>query len=154
MGMDVYGKSENSYFRANCWSWRPIHAICDFSIIASDIAIDTKGWDTNDGNGLSTQEECNELADAIVSFLKLNNNMCEFDDRIYLCLGSWCSADGGFLNDEDVIELKERYPFGTVLYNGVVSKTGALVFPSHSSSLDHIEEFITFLRTCGGFEIW
>ena len=23
MGMDVYGASGN-YFRANCWSWRPI----------------------------------------------------------------------------------------------------------------------------------
>lgn len=153
--MDVYGKSENSYFRANCWSWRPIHAICDFSIMAADIAFDTKGWDTNSGHGLTTQEECNTLADAIESFLKLNQeNMHEFDDRIYLCLGSWCSFDGSFMNEEDENDLNSRYPFGTVLYNGVVSKNGAVVFPSHSSSLEHIEEFITFLRTCGGFEIW
>ena len=31
MGMDVYGRNPDSqagkYFRANVWSWRPIHAL-------------------------------------------------------------------------------------------------------------------------------
>jgi hypothetical protein len=33
MGMDVYGRNPTSeagkYFRANVWSWRPIHALIE-----------------------------------------------------------------------------------------------------------------------------
>jgi hypothetical protein len=69
-----------------------------------------------------------------------------------LCLGSWSTADGRFLYEEE--ELNETYPIGTVLSGPVVMKDGTIAYSTHSTSLDHIKEFISFLRTCEGFEIW
>ena len=154
--MDLW-KSNNPgvYFRANCWSWRPIHAICNFAIQIAELPFDTNNWGYNDGGGLKTQEECNDLANAIELYLELNNgNMHDIDDIIYLCLGSWCKADGGFISQATCDELNEAHPTGTILYTGVVAKNGTLAFSSHSSSLNHINNFISFLRKCGGFEIW
>lgn len=143
------------YFRANCWSWRPIHAICEFAINITGLPFNTDYWGSNDGKGLKNQQECDMLADAIEVYLTLNNkNMHDQDDRIYLCLGSWTTANGNFMPQELEDELNETYPMGTILYNGVVTKDGTLAFSSHSTPLYHIQSFITFLRKCGGFEIW
>ena len=156
MGMDVYGKGNpDAYFRANCWSWRPIHTICDMAIHIAELPFDTNYWGSNDGAGLKTQEECNDLANAIELYLELNNgNMHDMDDIIYLCLGSWCKADGGFISQATCDELNESYSQGKILYTGVVAKNGTLAFSSHSCSLNHINNFVSFLRKCGGFEIW
>ena len=154
MGMDVCGKGNpDAYFRASCWSWRPIHALCDFAIEDKKLPFDTNYWGYNDGKGLETAEDCNKLADALESFLK-NTELIDSSDRIYLCLGSWCNHDGGFLDGEREEELNAAHPMGTVLDGPVVTKNGTLAYSSHSTSLDHIKEFITFLRTCEGFEIW
>lgn len=143
------------YFRANCWSWRPIHAICDFAINKAELSINTYGWGENSGYGLETQEECSMLANAISLYLLINNAaMYEDEDRMYLCLGSWCTNSGGFISEEKCHALNEIHPLGTIMYNGVVSEDGELVFPSHSASLSHIKSFIKFLHNCGGFEIW
>lgn len=143
------------YFRANCWSWRPIHAICDLAINIANLPFDTEGWGHNSGAGLKTQEECNNLANAIGVYLELNNgNMHDMDDIIYLNLGSWNTTNGHFISQEAEDELNETHPIGTILYNGVVTKNGTIAFASHSCSLNHINNFISFLRKCGGFEIW
>lgn len=143
------------YFRANCWSWRPIHAVCDFAIKITGLPFDTKYWGSNDGKGLQNQQECDMLADAIEVYLTLNNaNMHDQDDRMYLCLGSWTTSGGHFMPQELQDELNETYKPGTILYNGVVTKDGTLAFSAHSCPLYHIQNFITFLRKCGGFEIW
>ena len=154
--MDLW-KSNNPgvYFRASCWSWRPIHAICDMAIKIAELPFNTNYWGSNDGAGLKTQEECNDLANAIELYLELNNgNMHDMDDIIYLCLGSWCKADGGFISQATCDELNEAHPMGTILYTGVVAKNGTLAFSSHSCPLYHINNFVSFLRKCGGFEIW
>jgi len=144
-----------AYFRANCWSWRPIHAICDFAITKAELSIDTNRWGENSGYGLETQEECTMLANAISLYLLINNAaMYEDDDRIYLCLGSWCTNSGGFIDEEKSDALNKIHAIGTIMYSGVISENGELVFPSHSSSLSHIKSFIKFLHRCGGFEIW
>lgn len=148
-------KNPGVYFRANCWSWRPIHAICDFAINKAELPFDTYGWGENSGYGLQTQEECSLLANAISSYLFTEDAIMRDDeDRIYLCLGSWCTNSGGFVSEEKCHALNETHPLGTIMYNGVVTKDGELLFPSHSTSLSHIKSFITFLRNCGGFEIW
>ena len=152
MGMDVIGKGNpDAYFRANCWSWRPIHALCETVIDNNGFNFDTQYWGSNDGRGLETQEDCNKLADALEAHLK-NTDLKEENDRIFLCLGSWYTADGKFIYEEE--ELNKSYPVGTVLSGPVVMKDGTIVYPTHSTSLDHIKEFISFLRTCEGFEIW
>lgn len=64
MGMDVYGKNpttkEGEYFRANIWSWRPIHALCE-TVLKRKLP----GWEFNEGAGFETQEECSTLADGL-----------------------------------------------------------------------------------------
>jgi hypothetical protein len=143
-----------TYFRANCWAWRPIHAICDMAIHIAELPFDTYGWGENGGHGLKTQEECNMLANAIELYLTLNNaNMHDQDDTIYLCLGMWATSDGRFIGKELEDKLNKDYPMGTILYRGVVTDDGKLVWPAHSCPLYHIQNFVTFLRKCGGFEI-
>jgi len=143
------------YFRSNWWGWRPIHAIADMAINVAELGYSTSLWGENSGGGLQTQEECDALADAIEAFMILNNrNMHDEDDRFYLCLGSWTDSRGQFLDAKKIGKLNEDYPVGTILYRGVVDSEGDLVFPSHSAPLYHITNFVTFLRKCGGFEIW
>ena len=143
------------YFRASCWSWRPIHAICDMAIDITKLPFDTKYWGSNDGKGLKNQEECDMLADAIGVYLTLNNyNMHDQDDTMYLCLGAWTTSSGKFMPKDLEDELNETYKQGTILYRGVVTKDGTLAYPAHSCPLYHIQNFVTFLRKCGGFEIW
>lgn len=144
-----------TYFRASCWSWRPIHAVCDMAIHIAELPFNTDGWGENSGFGLKTQLDCDILADAIDLFLALNNaEMHDLDDTMYLCLGSWATSSGQFMPKDLEDELNEAYPRGTILYRGVVTKDGTLAYPAHSCPLYHINNFTTFLRKCGGFEIW
>lgn len=140
------------YFRANVWSWRPIHMIIDMANDAFDLEIDTSSYGSNSGAGLNTQEECDKLADGIESVLKLDKEMDS--EIIYLSLGMWINFEGGFnVSPEVQRELNLQYPTGTVLNSSVVASDGTLVCPPWSIRRSHIEEFVTFLRNCGGFEI-
>ena len=154
--MDLfYSNNPGVYFRSNWWAWRPIHAIADLAIELKNLRFSTILWGENSGGGLRTQKECNQLADAIEEFMALNNaNMHDEDDVFYLCLGSWVGAGGAFLPDEVTDNLNKDYPIGCIRYQGVVMPDGQLAFPSHSAPLYHITNFVTFLRNCGGFEIW
>lgn len=140
------------YFRSNWWGWRPIHVLADIAINVAELPFTTKGWGGNNGHGLKTQEDCDLLADAMELVLLLNKKNVEEDtDKIYICLGSWVTSDGRFVSNDE--KLNEDYPSATILYSGVISGEGELVFPAHSASLSLVKEFITFLRECGGFEI-
>ena len=64
--MDLFhSNNPGVYFRSNWWGWRPIHAIADMAIHATELPFDTRGWGENSGSGLKTQEDCDMLADAI-----------------------------------------------------------------------------------------
>lgn len=69
MGMDVYGKKptskEGEYFRANVWSWRPIHHLCEVVLKRT-----LPGWEFNQGEGFDSQAECDQLAGALEKYLK------------------------------------------------------------------------------------
>lgn len=144
------------YFRATWWSWRPIHVIADLAIKVADLPLSTKGWDTNGGDGLKTQNDCNLLADAIELFTILSKKeMTEDNDRMYVCLDFWARQDGKIIRDVEINnQLNEDHPIGTVLYSPVVDSTGEIAIPVYGVSLSHIKEFINFLRNCGGFEIY
>jgi hypothetical protein len=150
MGMDIYGKNDSGYFRANVWSWRPIHAISEMAIDKYDLSLSTDGWSYNDGDGLKTKQECNDLADAIIDIVK----ELKYEEKIYLCLGVWCTNEGTFLSEEEAKELNEKYPEGTITNSAVVTSKGTLVQSSHSISVERIDEWISFLRECDGFEIF
>jgi hypothetical protein len=163
MGVDISGRkpttNEGEYFRSNWWGWRPINYICQLAAEQSKLKIDFSYWGSNDGKGLRTQKQCDKLADAIELLLSNSPNYNEFmvdeDDRIQIVLGSWCEAGTGrFIGAEKEVELNEQYEYGTILFSSVVTKSGMMVESSHSASLNHIKNFITFLRGCGGFQIW
>jgi hypothetical protein len=151
-------KAENPgiYFCANWWSWRPIHILCDIVSKENNLRINTTGWGENSGYGLKNPKKCEQLADALENHINnfLGDKLKEDDDTIYVCMGSWCTDEGGFLPREVDEKLEQDYPFGTMLFNGIVLEDGSVVYPSHGSSLGHIKNWIAFLRTCGGFQIY
>lgn len=142
------------YFRANLWSWRPIQMLIQHVNQFYNLGIDTSEYGTNSGAGLETQEECDKLADALEYILQSDENMEDEGDRVYLHLGMWVSEDGSFLNNEVSEVLNSEYEMGTIMYTPVVTNKGEIVRPAWSTSKDHLEKFINFLRYCGGFEIW
>jgi hypothetical protein len=154
--MDEKWHNENpgDYFRSNWWGWRPIVMLCEFANDDKELGFDLINWGSNDGAGLDNQEDCNKLADALEELISTQTELEEDADTIYLNLGSWTSMDGKFLGEEINKELNEYYEYGTILYGSVVMEDGTLAQPSHSAPLRHVNKFISFLRECGGFEIW
>lgn len=155
MGMDVYGVkpiSENGkYFRANLWSWRPIYFLCDYLNEKHNLGFDLSRFGYNDGAGLNSKDS-KILAKKMEQYFENHPYLKEDEDRLYLCLGSWTDLDGRFI-DLRGRDLLKQYSKGTILYNSVVTKSGKIVQSSHSTSLGHFKEFISFLNSCGGFKI-
>jgi hypothetical protein len=149
-------ESENpgDYFRSNWWGWRPIVMLVDFANDDYELGIDMDDWGSNDGAGLDNQEDCNRLADVLEEMIKTETELEDDVDTLYLNLGSWANMSGRFVDGEIEEKLNEEYPIGNVLYQSVVMEDGTIVHPAHSAPLRHINKFISFLRECGGFEIW
>ena len=161
MGVDISGRKPKTevgdYFHSNWWGWRPINAICEIAAYDSKLKIDFSYWGSNDGKGLRTQKQCDKLADAIELLISNNYNeyLTEDDDRIYIVMGSWCEAGTGrFIPSKDSLSLNEQYEYGDILYAPVVAENGVMVESSYSTSLGRLKQWITFLRSCGGFKIW
>jgi len=156
MGMDVMGtnpiNNEGETFHANLWSWRPIHYLCEYLSLKNNLNFDTKNWGHNDGGGLKTQKECNVLADKIERHIKDHPFLKGDDDRMFICLDMWCDTNTNQFVQPQGISV--QYPNGTILYSSVVTKSGDVVQPAHSISLGHLKRFISFLKVCGGFEIF
>ncbi len=161
MGVDISGRKPKSevgdYFCSNWWGWRPILALSEAAMLNSKLDYDTSYWGSNDGKGLTTQKQCDKLADAIELLISNNYNeyLVEDDDRIYIVMGMWCEAGTGkFIPSEVQSVLNEQYEYGDILYGPVVAVNGTLAESSYSTSLGRLKEWIVFLRNCGGFKIW
>ncbi len=145
------------YFRSNWWGWRPILMLCEMAKDKYRLKMDMSYWGSNDGKGLRTQKQCDRLANALE--LMLNNDIVYKDfiadnsNVIYMVTGSWDVTDTGeaFLEED---ELNEEYDYGTILWAPVMTKKGVMVETRYSCSLEHLKDWINFLRGCGGFEIW
>lgn len=83
-------------------------------------------WGYNDGKGFATQAECTELADRLDAYIKAFPT-----ENIALESDMRVDADGKFLPKNN---LEGESPY--------------------SIRPEHLQKFITFLRSCGGFEIW
>jgi len=147
-------ENPGEYFRSNWWGWRPIVMLCEFANDDRELGFDLTYWGSNDGAGLKTQEECNVLADELEDLIKNETQLEDDIDTIYLNLGMWSDMEGRILDEKIQTELNEQYPHGSILYSSVVLDDGQIVNPSHSAPLSHVKNFISFLRECGGFEIW
>jgi len=158
MGMDVYGREPKTetgkYFRANVWSWRPIHALIEIAnllngerLVPDDVMLHM-GF--NDGAGLKTKQSCNALADAIERLLLHPSIIREHGMEV---LGRDGERFISFPRDDSTL---------------LCDKTGRLYSPedmeageakredlrsAYQTSEEHVREFITFLRNCGGFEV-
>lgn len=149
-------ENPGEYFRSNWWGWRPIHMLCEIVSRKYQLRINTNRWGENSGYGLKSPKKCEDLANALEDHINthLTEELKEDSDRFYLCMGSWCTDEGKFLPSEVDDKLQEQYPFGTVLFSGVVLQDGTVAYPSHGSSLRHVKNWIAFLKNCGGFEIY
>lgn len=153
MGMDVSGKgNENAYFRASCWSWRPIHQMIEAVNVIENLEIDTTGFGYNDGRGISDPVKCVSLSKAIrkqVKKSKLKN-----DDELYLALGSWSTFPDENFVDSDTVERLGLNELSGDFCEGPISTEEGLFVPTHSVTINHLLEFCDFLEDCQGFEIW
>jgi hypothetical protein len=150
-------ENPGDYFRANWWSWRPIVMLIEKVNEEKDLGIDTRFFGSNDGAGPDDddQDTCGKLADGLQEILDANPNMNDEDDRIFLVMGSWVSLDGSFIHSSKIEEMEDQLPeYGTVMYSSFIAPDGSILQPAHSTSKRHLQEFINFLRECGGFEIW
>ena len=131
MGMDVYGRKPTTeagkYFRANVWSWRPIHAICDQFC-------DTKHWEYNDGAGLGTQAECDRLADNLDGYLATMPETVSIGEERDLKVDS----ERRLLSGDEALQ---------AMCEGKVLRSPWTV------RREHLQKFVAFLRGCGGFKI-
>lgn len=147
------------YFRANIWSWRPMHLaiIMANELHHLDISPDVlDGMGYNSGHGLKTQDECNALAEALEDMVE--NMHKRGVEQFGFNLGMWNdrSSVNKLLSDGDTEKLNELYPTGELITKFPVKfkDDGSKIYPSHVVAVDHVEEFILFLRNCGGFEIY
>ena len=158
MGMDVIGSNptteKGSYFRANVWSWRPIHALIAIADARNGgrlVPEETmRLMCSNDGAGLKSHKTCNALADALERLLEKPCLITEHGLEILDEEGErvitfprdsspmMCDKEGRFWRPEDVKAGKVRQE--------------DLRSP-YQTSFDHVREFIAFLRSCGGFEV-
>jgi hypothetical protein len=125
MGMDIYGlkatAEAGNYFRANIWGWSPILGIAQSANEIYGLGIDMSAWSFNDGAGLKTQDECNQLADAMENLLTMEGNTIKAD---HMECATALAAALGMKTQEQAETTRE-----------------------------HAQEFVTFLRNCGGFQI-
>jgi hypothetical protein len=132
MGMDVIGKSPTSpageYFRANIWTWVPIHALivelCSDQFDEETLML----LGSNDGAGPADQATCTEMANRFERRMEhhVDGHQIESDElRV--------NAEGRFVDAEENSTQETMSPFMT--------------------RDEHLKEWIEFLRHCGGFEV-
>ena len=145
-------ENPGDYFRSNWWGWRPIVMLSEMVNDIRGLDLDFTNWGSNDGAGFDTQEECNKLADALEEIGKEFFDVEEVDE-LQLCMGSWTTLDGQFIPSNKTEKLNDEW-YGQLLTSPLVLDDGTIVKSSHSVDKRHLQRFISFLRECGGFEIW
>jgi len=169
---DAYMEAKNKfeaenpgvYFRANLWSWRPIAEIINYCNDVMGLNLPEAflhGMHYNSGAGLDTQEECDKLADAIDAMI-----IGKFDSWKYIGVNykmyarKVVSPEGKIFeenlynNPELIQELEQHLGDDIFVKDGEFEYNGINYITSHATELGHLEDFVAFLRECGGFEIW
>jgi hypothetical protein len=137
--MDVYGvepvSSVGRYFRASIWEWRPIHE--RLAILCGDFLDDQLlgKMAYNGGAGPRDQETCTKIAERFEVWLSADSRK-EFP-LVEESASLFVTEDGRLISDEELAsnpELKTRSPY--------------------SVRREEVEEFVEFLKSCGGFCVW
>jgi hypothetical protein len=180
MGMDVLGKNPTSeageYFRSNVWCWRPLAEYC-FEV-APDVAALCKHWGTNDGDGLDERNSL-LLADALQR--EIDSGRCKRwgevrqselerlpNEACWLCEATGTrkappEREPAVPGEDEFLaiiagpdwEIGAGDPATGMKCN--VCNGEGYIRPSacnYPFAVENVQEFIVFLRGCGGFEIW
>jgi hypothetical protein len=152
MGFIIKSKKSEEDLSFPGYSWRPIVCLINAAMKRKGIDINTEKWQYNDNAGLNTQEECDRVANAVSEAI-IEKKLLD-DDEIYASYGGWrIYGKKGLLEKEIAEELNKKYPFGTLLYEGISLPDGRMVHSAHCIEVFRIKNFIKFLHRCGGVEI-
>ena len=155
-------ENPGSYINYNCWGWRPILFLALVAIEQDNLKFDTDFWDSNDGRGLRTQKQCNRLAESMNKLVTLIEEDLrkphwikedEDDDQFIFNLDSWSREDGNRITEDEEKILSEKYNYGQLMGTKVVIND-VRYDAMYTTSVEEINQFIAFLRECGGFKIW
>ena len=159
MGMDVYGKNptteEGECFRNNIGHWHPLAEYV--GEIAPDIAGKCRHWHTNDGDGLDAAD-VRKLADILQA--EIDSGRCEHYARIYASAqertpneSCWLCAGTG--TRKPAPEVGAGGLVTGIVCNGCKGEGWFRPWSTRDRfSVENVQNFIVFLRDCGGFEIW
>ena len=134
MGMDIYGNApttrDGEYWQGSVWTWGDVlHAIKRVNR-ENSLGFDLTGWEWNDGAGLDNQSDCDTLALALEAALDSPHPP---------------AADGAPL------------PQAAALMRALAPLQAKVVSPRAAEEdarlTRRINDFIRFLRHCGGFQI-
>ena len=176
MGMDVYGRAPEKewgeYFRSNVWWWRPLWnytaEIDRFyseqknanQLISEELF--TSGHH-NDGEGLETHEDCRELVQRLQWSIDeglLAEYQKEIDESIKVAKENNAKVEKEFealkkkvakVTGKDNLVPRDYPEDLHDEWNAIYSKRDSR--DSYPFSQEHVEEWIKFLKYCGGFEI-
>lgn len=166
MGMDVYGKApankKGEYFRANVWWWRPLWTYVEDE--HPYYAAKVSGAHFNEGDGLDGVDAKN-LGEAIQRAIddgRVKGYVDRFNkekDIIRDNVADWeecelCSGTGHRDTFPDEMDAATRTALAQKCNGckGEGKKEPFLLWYGMDEEI--VQEFATFLKNCGGFEIW
>jgi hypothetical protein len=156
MGMDVYGNNPTDesgrYFRNNMGCWGYLAAYC--CKVAPEITSTCEYWFSNDGDGLDADRSL-RLADRLQAEIDSGRTLEQEKRFTGEEAASLCNVCAGTGTRKPATEIG-----GGEIATGVKCKkcngTG-FVRPPHvltAFTVENVQDFVEFLRACGGFQIW
>jgi hypothetical protein len=146
MGFDIYGRQPSTkrgqYFGTNWSGWI---ALADYILkIAPDLAAQCTHLKSNDGDGLGA-EQAVALADRLE--IEIKEGRCERYAREEAPPAELCPLCEG-------TGMKKPWPFigaGDMITGIPCLCGGGMIW---DFDVETVQAFVSFLRSCGGFEIW
>lgn len=181
MGMDLYGKNPTSeageYLWHSVWSWHPLADLV--TTLCPDETSDCAYWHSNDGDGLDATR-CRALAESLQAQID-NGDVAEYvrdrDAGIAAMPDVACTICDGTGVRTDQVGRDMKQPEKRIPDDGEHPRAGRPGWcngcdgrghnrpwdawrghnrpwdASYRVAVEDVQEFITFLRDCGGFEI-
>lgn len=157
--MDCYGNKPTTeagkYFRNNVWAWRPLaNYVCE---VAPEITSKCKYWQSNDGDGLN-RHDARLLAAALEKELKEGRTgayQARYKSEIAQMPKEPCNICAGTGIRPPVPRTGAGDPDNGGFKCNACDGEGytAPWAASYPFSVENVEEFVEFLKGCGGFKI-
>jgi len=160
MGMDVYGKNptapEGNYFRNSVWCWRPL-AVYILQAAPRELISKCRYWHSNDGAGLNQTDSLKLAAflQAEIESGRTKQYEIRYKSELELMPDEPCELCESTGTRKPPPQCGAGDPKADgVICNGCAGKgfkePFAKYYPFYT---ENVQEFVTFLRGCGGFKI-